>query len=105
VSSPTSRSLELLRSRGYRCAVVERFNPYARIRQDLFGIVDILAIRTGETLAVQTTSGSHVSDRVTKIAECDAIGDIRKAGWRVHVHGWRKSAKTKKWECREVDVS
>lgn len=102
--SPTQRSLKLLRSRGYRAAVVEKWNPHAKIRQDLFGVVDVLAIKAGETLAVQATSGSNVSKRVTKIAESDAIGDIRAAGWGFHVHGWRKNAKGR-WQCREVDVS
>ena len=101
---PTARSLKLLRERGYRCAVVEKWNPHARIRQDLFGVVDILAIKGPETLAVQATSGSHVADRVTKIAESEAIADIRAAGWSFYVHGWRKLANGR-WEVREVDVS
>lgn len=101
---PTARSLKVLRERGYRCAVVERWNPYARIRQDLFGVVDILAIKAGETLAVQATSGSNVASRVTKIASSEATPDIRAAGWRFVVHGWRKNAKGR-WDLREVDVS
>jgi hypothetical protein len=102
--TPTQRSLKYLRDDGYMAAVVEKWNPHARIRQDLFGIVDILAIRDGETLAVQTTSGSSVSARVRKIADSDAIANIRKAGWRFHVHGWRKNSKGR-YVLRMVDVS
>lgn len=102
--SPTQRSLKLLRERGYRAAIVEKWNPHARIRQDLFGIIDLLAIRGSETLAVQTTSGSHVAERLKKIEDSEAIADIRAAGWGFHVHGWRKGANGR-WACREVDVS
>jgi hypothetical protein len=43
-------------------------------------------------LAVQTTSGSNVSARVKKLTESELIGTVRKAGWGIHVHGWRKGA-------------
>jgi hypothetical protein len=102
--TPTQRSLKYLRDDGYMAAVVEKWNPHARIRQDLFGIVDILAIKDGETLAVQTTSGSGVSSRVSKIANSDSVAMIRKAGWRFHVHGWRKNSKGR-YVLRTVDVS
>lgn len=85
-------------------AVVEKWNPHARIRQDLFGVVDVLGIRAGETIAVQSTSGSNVSSRVAKLTESDALPAMREAGWTVVVHGWRKNAKGR-WQCREVDVS
>ncbi len=102
-TSPTQLTLKLLRKQGYRAAVVEKWNPHAHIRQDLFGIIDVLAVGNRETVAVQCTSYSNVSSRVNKIAESDAIGDIREAGWRVLVHGWRKPRH--RWECREIDVS
>jgi hypothetical protein len=102
--TPTQRSLAEMRKRGYRCAVVERWNPHARIRQDLFGVVDLLAIGNGETIAVQTTSGSNVAARVTKIAESGATPDMRDAGWKIVVHGWRKGANGR-WALREVDCS
>jgi hypothetical protein len=106
--SPTARSLELLRERGYRCEVVERRIPHSFITKDLFGFIDIIAIKGGETLAVQTTSGDNVSHRAEKIAESETVGDVREAGWRIHIHGWRKGGKQgerKTWTCREVDVS
>lgn len=102
--SPTQRTVAELKKRGYRAAIVERWNSFARIRQDLFGIVDVLAIGNGETLAIQCTSGSNVSARVRKIAEADATPDMRKAGWKIVVWGWRKNSK-RKWTLREVDCS
>jgi carbonic anhydrase len=103
--SPAARSLPHLRNDGWQAEVVEHWNPHARIRQDLFGFIDILAVRHGETLAVQATSGDHVADRVDKIAHSDKVAAVREAGWRIVVHGWRKSARTRRWELREVDVS
>lgn len=92
MSSPTQRSLKYLRDAGYTCAIVEHWDHYARKRRDLFGMFDLLCIREGETLAVQTTSGSNVSARVKKLTESELLAPVRKAGWVVHVHGWRKGA-------------
>ena len=102
--TPTQRSLKHLRDAGYRAEVVERFNSFTKRRHDLFGIADIVAIREGEVLLVQTTSGSNVAARVSKIAESEATPDIRKAGMGIIVHGWRKSARNR-WVLREVDCS
>jgi hypothetical protein len=105
VSSPTRRSLEHLRKSGADLvAVVERWNPHARIRQDLFGVVDVLAIHGETTIAVQATSGSNVASRVTKLTESPALPVMRAAGWRIVVHGWRKAANGR-WTLREVDCS
>ena len=102
--SPTQRSLAKLRADGYLAAVVEHFNHVVRIRQDLFGFIDILAIRRGEVLGVQATSRSNVSSRVAKIADHPNVAAVREAGIRIEVHGWGKMA-SGKWECRVVDVS
>lgn len=106
--SPTQRSLEKLRSEGYTVAVVERYNSFTKRRHDLFGFIDVLAIRGGETLAVQTTSASNMSARAAKIAEADTTSAVRAAGWRIVVHGWiKRNPKSKRsyWECKEVDCS
>ncbi len=103
MSSPTQRSKKLLEDQGYLVAVVEKWNPHAKIRQDLFGFVDLIAIRENETLGVQTTSYSNVSARINKIAEHENVGMVRKAGWRIVVHGWHKPKN--RWVVREVDIS
>lgn len=103
MSSPTQRTLKHLRDAGYPLVqVVERWNPHARIRQHLFGIIDVVAV--GEDIVgVQATSASNVSKRVTKITESPALPILRKAGIRVLVHGWRKIRG--RWQLREVDLS
>lgn len=102
--SPTQRTLKHMRDQGYVSAVVEKFNHFVKRRQDLFGVIDVLCVGNGETVAVQTTSGSNVAARITKIAEAEAVPELRKAGWRIVVHGWRKNSKGK-WILREVDCS
>jgi Holliday junction resolvase len=107
VTSPTARSLAYLRKEGWRANVVEQRVPHSNIENLVF--IDILAIRDGEVLAVQTTSASNVSARIHKIESdelADALAEVRKAGWAIHVHGWKKpTVKRRTWELRTVDVS
>ncbi len=102
--SPTQRSLKMLRADGWTVAIVEHWNSFCHIRQDLFGFIDLLCLRGGETLAVQTTVGGEVARRIAKIADLPVVAEVRKAAWKIEVHGWRKLA-TGKWECRVVDIS
>lgn len=102
--TPTERSLAFLRGRGYLVAVVERWNAHAKIRQDLFGVLDLLAVKPGEILGVQTTTGDNMSKRMSKFAESDLVPRLRESGMRLEVHGWRKLA-SGKWEPRVEDVS
>ena len=102
-TSPTQLTLKKLRADGWTAEVTEKWNPFAKIRQDLFGIVDVLGIGKEGTIAVQTTSDSNVAARVKKIADSPHIAAIRDAGWVFHVHGWKKVKN--RWQCRVVDVS
>ena len=103
--SPTQNSLKKIKTDGWTTvAIVEHWNPFARIRQDLFGFIDILAINNkGEVLAVQTTSYTNIGARVKKIAENEHINNVREAGWTIEVHGWYK--KNNRWQVKVVDVS
>jgi hypothetical protein len=80
-TSPTQLTLKWLRDEGYLAEVVEKWLPGANIRKDLWGWCDIVAIREGETVAVQCTSWDNISSSVQKIAESDTVGPVRKAGW------------------------
>jgi len=101
--SPTARSLAELRKRGYLADVVER-KVTKWISKDLFGIIDILAVRRGEVLGVQATSGSNVAARVKKIENHENVGAVREANIQLSVWGWRKNA-AGRWVLREIDVS
>jgi hypothetical protein len=97
--SPTQRSLKLMRERGYLCEVVERWNPHAMIRQDLFGFIDLLCVGADGVVAVQTTSSSSMASRRTKIADHPNVGKVREANVRILLHGWDKA------RLREEDLS
>ena len=89
--TPTKLSLRHLRDNGWPLvAVVEHWNPHARIRQDLYGFIDLLAVGTRGTLAVQTTTAANVAQRIRKIADHPNLPAVRAAGWSIHVHGWDK---------------
>lgn len=84
---------------------MERWNPHAKIRQDLFGFIDILALHGCCTIAVQSTSWANVSSRAKKISESPLLPAVRAAGWKILVHGWRKNAKTNRYELKTLDIS
>jgi hypothetical protein len=99
--SPTQRTLAHLREAGYLAEVVERWNPHARVRHDLFGCLDILAIGP-DIVGVQATSGSNTASRVKKLEQSSALPVLKAAGVRVVVHGWRKLGG--RWSVREVTL-
>lgn len=87
--SPTQRTLQNLRERGYFVEVVERWNPHAHIRQDLFKWVDLVAVKGGEPiLGVQTTTGSNASARIQKARGNPALSHWLRAGGRLAVFAW-----------------
>jgi hypothetical protein len=102
--SPTQRTLEELRSRGYLCAVVEKWNQFAKIRQDLYGFIDILCLHPEEDqpLAIQCTTRGNVSARVKKIKEHENF-ELVKAKMVIEVWGWGKLVSG--WQCKVVELS
>lgn len=108
--SPTQRSLKRLRDAGYLASVVERFVrfPPPGHRVDLFGFVDLIAIRGDEVLAVQATVGASVSARIEKIRNEPNVFKWLSSNMRViEIHGWAKrgaKGKRKLWTCRVVKV-
>jgi len=109
MSSPTQRSKAKLQKDGYLVAITERWNSFTRIRQDLFGFIDLIALRGNETLAVQTTSGANVSARIDKIKSLQAARVwLESPNRKIIVHGWRKvgaRGKRKLWDCRTVNIT
>lgn len=111
MTSPTARTLAELRKQGYVAQVVEKFNQYSRTRLDLFGGIDVLGIREGETLGVQATVASQVSVRLAKLRAEPRLAVWLAAGNRLQVWGWAKCKvrlKTKtavRWCCRVEDVA
>ena len=91
-TSPTQRTLKRMRDSGdyVLVQIVEKWNAFARIRQDLWNF-DILGISvTGETHAIQVTSYSNMNARIKKITDADATPHLRDADWVLLVEGWKK---------------
>ena len=105
--TPTQRTLALLREKGYLCGIVEKWNPHAKIRQDLFGFIAIVALNPGiGIVGVQTTSGSNMSPRQQKITSSEEARDWSEAGGNIWLIGWRKvgaRGKRKLWAPRIVE--
>jgi hypothetical protein len=108
-TSPTKRSLDLLREDGFTVAIVERWNPFAKVRQDLFGFIDLVAIApTRGIIGVQTTTGDHMAERIDKIKAEPKAEIWLASGGRIIVHGWAKKGargKRKLWECRQQEIT
>lgn len=102
--SPTQLTLQKLKTDGWTTvAIVERWNPFARIRQDLFGCIDILALKDGDTLAIQCTTYNNRKSRINKISENEHLPNMRHANWSIEVWGWHK--KDNKWVVDITDLS
>ena len=101
--TPTQLTLRKLREDGWTVEVVEKWVPGANIRKDLFGFIDLMAIKDEQTLAVQATSYSNISARVKKIEASDYFAAVRKANWSIWVIGWRKV--NNRWVDKVIDIS
>lgn len=103
--SPTQRTLEVLRRTGFTVGVVEKWNKFAKVRQDLFGCIDIVACDGEKTVGVQACAASSQAARRTKIVNEPRALVWLKSGNRLFVHGWRKSAKNNRWMCNEIEIT
>lgn len=106
VVSPTQRTLGRCRKNGWSCQVVERWNPYAKIRIDLFGCIDLVALDDEPgALGIQATSTGNMSSRVAKALEIPHLRRWLASGCRYEVWGWAKrgpAGKRKLWKLRRV---
>ena len=110
MTSPTSRSLALLRERGWIYGKVELQIPKTFIKRDLFGCFDYVAFNplapAPELLHLQFTDGTNHSKRVLKIQlweHLDAF--LRIPGCKAEVWSWAKlgQAGTRKlWTLRRI---
>jgi hypothetical protein len=93
-ASPSQRTLERLRKDGYIAQVVEKRVPFRNITQDLFGCIDILAVKPGHpVLGVQATTVSNQSARYKKSIAIPELRVWLEAGCRFEVWGWAQSGK------------
>lgn len=103
--TPTQRTLAECRRRGWTAQVVEHWNPFARIRQDLFGCIDIVAITPSGITGIQACAGSSHAARVAKSIAEPRLRAWLEAGARFEVWSWTKRGargKRKTWTLRCV---
>ena len=104
-----SRALADLRKEGYTAQVVEHRVPVVNILRDLFGGIDIVAIRAGDKVrGIQVTSGGNHAARVTKLREEPRLRTWIETGhtslqvWSYARRGAR--GKRKAWELRVSEL-
>ena len=113
--TPTARELEWWRKHHptYDVAVVERWNHWAGIRQDLYGWMDIQVVAPLETIGIQVTSGSNHAARVAKVKRsAEAMRWSVAPGRRVLVVSWarrmvpcKNGAKVPRWYRRVEEIT
>lgn len=115
MSTPTKKSMDLLRAQGYQVAVVEKWVPAGPngykgniITRDVWNFGDILACRPPDTgsILVQTTGGTggNFTARLHKIQAIDEARKWLQCGNEIQIHGWRKIGPLKRFKVRIMDV-
>jgi len=97
-----------MRAHGYIVNVVEKWNAFARIRQDLYGCIDIVGMKEGVGIVgIQTTSGSNHSARVKKSMAEPRLALWLKCGGKFEVWSWAKKTqgKRKLWTVRKQAIT
>lgn len=96
VVTPTQRTIRELKNLGRRCAVVEKWNAYAGprgIRQDLFGIIDVLALDPARGFVGVQCCGSDFAAHWRKMTEEHAqecLDWLSTPGGCLELWAWRK---------------
>ena len=107
MTSPTQRTLKRLRDSGWIAEVVEKRIPKIYITKDLFGCIDILAIRDNQLpLAIQATGGmNNRMPRIVKSMAQPALKVWLSTGCRFEVWVWRKlKRKNKGWTLHKTEM-
>jgi len=94
--TPTQRTIRELRSQGRVCAIVERWNQFAGphgVRQDLFGILDIIALDPERGVVGIQSCGESFAAHERKILierAQETIDWLSTPGTVLELWGWRK---------------
>ena len=94
--SSVQRTLRALRDQGRVCAIVERYNQYAGPfgrREDLFGIIDIIALDPKHGVVGIQACGADFAAHVRKIIEekhQETYDWLSTPGTSLELWGWTK---------------
>ena len=111
--TPTQRTIRELRKMGRRCAIVEKWNSHAKIRQDLFGVIDVLALDPERGVVGVQSCGNSFSAHYKKLTEeraDECIEWLETPGTVLELWAWRKvklvrGGKAMRWQARIHDFT
>jgi hypothetical protein len=89
--------------------VVEKWNPHVKIRQDLWGMIDIVEVgEGGRFIGHQPTSNDNVSKHIDKLRRAKHYVKVLQDGGRLFVWGWAKKGgrgERKLWTSRTIEMT
>ncbi len=89
-SGLTPRTMKMLRDLGYEVQKVEHYHFYSKMTTDLFGVIDLIAMKPGILIGVQSTSYNQRTPHIQKIlAEPRALTWVQTGCWLWMV-SWKK---------------
>ena len=99
-TSSYQRSSKWYRDRGFTVVKVETFSR--GIKHDLMGIIDALALSSGQLIAVQACGGSDHAAHMRTLTEQRRTATVRwlATGNDLHLIGWRKIGRPARWRPR-----
>jgi len=106
--SPTQRAKADLKKMGAEVAIVEKWNPHAKIRQDCFGFIDLIVLLGTNMIGVQVTSGSNHAARKAKIAAEPLARAWLMTGALIELWSYSKKkprGERARWECRKEEIT
>ena len=113
--SPVQRTLRVLREQGAKCSIVEHFNPHVGehgVRQDLFGIIDILALDPSGIIGIQVCGSDYKKhfNKLTIERAQDSIDWLSCRGTKLQIWSWRqlkikRGSKAVKWTPKVTELS
>jgi hypothetical protein len=110
-TTPTQRTIRELRNQGRRCAIVEKWNAFIGphgVRQDLFGIIDVIALDPVRGVVGVQSCGQAFAQHERKLLEeraDECIDWLSTPGTALELWGWRKvklarGGKAMRWQPR-----
>lgn len=114
-TSPTQRTIRELKNQGRICAIVERWNAHVGehgIRQDLFGIIDVIALDPQRGVVGVQSCGQAFSEHFKKLtiekAE-ETMNWLKTPGTALELWSWRKiklkrGGKAERWAPRIREI-
>lgn len=107
--SPTERTRKALKEMGFTSQIVEKRVPKKNITIDLFGCIDIIAIRDGiGILGIQACAGASHAARREKAGNEPRLLTWLQCGGRFEIWSWSKKGargKRKTWELRREELT